>query len=699
MAHGLSSIFASEPAWWAGAIVRTLLFLACAGLVMGGCQQGELPFWKEAPVKRNFRGKTDIRLRLQTLCEGSAGLWNPRLFSCVCPRGELFTAEGCWVIEGLLETVSQVAHRGLEGDRKPLEKEWSFDQHGGHWRGTADWSTLEPALQTRLLHRLRDQPETLFQGWMFPLKQEEFYFGLTFFYQKPLWHKMFPKFGPPSDALSEGRLGFLFSADLTLLEAGVGPFGSPDPGQWIQQCEKKIQSLSDLPLRNHCQRILQGVEALFGPLKSWPGDTFYENFHHFQGTCHPLCEQFQALVLQDQSTLMVSSVILPQGIPRHRSFSFSEAGFQAIVHVSPLGQLESFQVIVTQESKEKTAWFEIRKAAWDSAWRVLMPPEKILLMPEAQTKETFQQTIRTHLQATERTAWLPGENPAQHQPGVLPVLLLEEAVDLFYPPFQGSLVWDQAVFLEQKDWQWGSFSQKTIDLLAKALFQPFSQNLWFFRSLLFGRNQQGFQEDHGSQMMAMLIRNLPQVKVHLVAPSQFSYGATPEAWIHFVQQHRIRLVNYSGYVTDLSDCDLFFKKIFSALPEVLFVIASNNQGKENPHLCPSGIGSQKEFTNVLTVAGHTLDQVSLDPVSNYGLEEAKVAAPIHFPNCLEQDNKQVSCHGTSAAAAWVSQRATRFMLQHPEKTASEVAQIFQSNCVQKSWKVQCGGPLDLSWMP
>ncbi|HET6346324.1 MAG TPA: S8/S53 family peptidase, partial [Myxococcota bacterium] len=208
---------------------------------------------------------------------------------------------------------------------------------------------------------------------------------------------------------------------------------------------------------------------------------------------------------------------------------------------------------------------------------------------------------------------------------------------------------------------------------------------------------------HGTRVASVVAADLPRLQLSFIRAIDLldpSAATTPDRWTDFIARSRAKVVNISvTYARLVADCDAFFGPIFGGSPDVLFVVASGNNGAQDPTgTCPASLAGR--FPNVVTVAGMAPSGRALHSHSNHGLAVAKVAAPYEglaaeAPGSLAPPASRLApMHGTSLSAALVSNGALRLWARHPELTAARVARTLMQACQPQGLDVACGGGLD-----
>jgi cell wall-associated protease len=131
--------------------------------------------------------------------------------------------------------------------------------------------------------------------------------------------------------------------------------------------------------------------------------------------------------------------------------------------------------------------------------------------------------------------------------------------------------------------------------------------------------------------------------------------------------------------------------LIASSPKTLFVIAAGNDGTDNDVLPTAPANIKRE--NTIAVAA-TMGVEQLASFSNYGATMVEIAAPGVGIKSAIPGETTLTVSGTSQAAPFVANIATRVAEANPALTVAQVKKVVLATVDQKSWlagKVSTGG--------
>jgi cell wall-associated protease len=137
------------------------------------------------------------------------------------------------------------------------------------------------------------------------------------------------------------------------------------------------------------------------------------------------------------------------------------------------------------------------------------------------------------------------------------------------------------------------------------------------------------------------------------------------------------------------------KKMTSAAPKTLFVFAAGNEGSNNDEYPTSPTNIKAD--NVISVAA-TMGYVKLAPFSNYGISKVEVAAPGMLIHSQIPGDEYLKVSGTSQAAPYVANIATKVKEINPKLNPLEIKKIIMGTVDVKDYlkeKVASSGIVNL----
>lgn len=138
------------------------------------------------------------------------------------------------------------------------------------------------------------------------------------------------------------------------------------------------------------------------------------------------------------------------------------------------------------------------------------------------------------------------------------------------------------------------------------------------------------------------------------------------------------------------------KKMVMEAEDTLFVWAAGNDGTNNDDLptSPANIKS----SNSITVAA-TFGTAEIASFSNYGVDMVDVAAPGVTINSAVPGNEYLEVSGTSQAAPFVANIASKIKDSNPDLLPKQIKDIIMQTVDKKSWlslKVKAGGLVNIN---
>ncbi|HLE09831.1 MAG: hypothetical protein A2504_11060 [Bdellovibrionales bacterium RIFOXYD12_FULL_39_22] len=133
------------------------------------------------------------------------------------------------------------------------------------------------------------------------------------------------------------------------------------------------------------------------------------------------------------------------------------------------------------------------------------------------------------------------------------------------------------------------------------------------------------------------------------------------------------------------------KMVVQKAPNTLFVFAAGNDGTDNDTMPTSPANISND--NVISVAA-TFNNIALANFSNYGIKTVDVAAPGVNIVSSAPNNEYMRISGTSQAAPYVANIASRVKDANPRLSAGEMKLILCNTVDAKSFlaaRVRCGG--------
>lgn len=133
------------------------------------------------------------------------------------------------------------------------------------------------------------------------------------------------------------------------------------------------------------------------------------------------------------------------------------------------------------------------------------------------------------------------------------------------------------------------------------------------------------------------------------------------------------------------------ESMMAAAPDTLFVFAAGNEGTNND-VYPTSPTNVKA-PNSISVAA-TINRDVLAPFSCYGTQMVEVAAPGVTINSAVPGDKYLEVSGTSQAAPYVANVASRVKDMNPELNPSQIKEVLMGTVDKKSWlqgKVKTSG--------
>lgn len=611
---------------------------------------------------------------LRARCLATRGRWNTGLVSCICPRGQLFNVGGGCQDAVLSPTAASCSWRGFSHhSREQLQrclKDFmlapSFEAHFD----LEDYSNSELAALATALDR---DPVAPMAGVTLPADADVVFPMLKL---KKLNARV-----AGTSLMPWVNSSYLSSRSMTanpLLGLDEGAF---DPAAFARDCQEAVRAASYPEDGGRaCAATGEMLASLNGTRTRTANRALPLNFNEEGSACLPDCA-LTASAQVDEYALRyhvfmtgyapIARMIMAAGPSDARLYTF----------VSPTGRFEAAVLKwshVGLQTDRFLASSEYR--VFDSRWNLLESRSE----PRGD-KKAFLEALANASSAEP----LPTDGTVSPIDTPIRGLLIDSSIDPRVPGLRSRLMVNERAIADAVER--GQIRENVLSYPRDTLSHTLDL----------------VDQDHGTRVAALVAAGLPNLRLGLLRGSEVGiFGesfALRERWEAEIRRSEARVVNISMvFGRAITHCEAFFGELFSALPDVLFVVGAGNQGAWNPTgTCPAGIASA--HANVLTVAGVN-GRGEIDGDSNFGRQVAMVAAPFYADtvdvgNSMEPIREHLAqMSGTSVSAALTSNAALRMLAVDPSLRPAQIIGRMMAYCKNQRIDVQCGGEVDFAMM-
>lgn len=623
----------------------------------------------------------------EAVCTGTGGLWTENMETCECPSFSVFTKQGCKAFKLSDRAKVCLLSEKAASSYSRQEIQSCFTNIFENIDLTVYLDGIDDEEVFTVLDQLRRDPSQLLLKWAIPGSKDtsRFLIDVARMSRNAVFQGLLEEMGLGRSSASKiidiptELRGFRSIIERDLIKNRF----------WILECTENLKDIGfATDSEVYCSDLLNAIQTVFG---TGTGDRSFtrarSNFIKTGPNCYPGCTR--TFFLKTLGARQVSaSIDYRSYLPFKRTIGIQGDHGEVLAFISPRGSIEGLRATFLAPTHDLTKIISRKTVIVDGGWNLIEREDR-----ESCNLAGVMEKIRSRETLPEDDRRFSFEDREKDLNGPISLMLVESGLHIGVPALTRRIALTDR-FLEAAN-------------RGDDIFRDFSGNIFpnlfsevgYLLSILGERSFMHGVNTHGTQMASILVKNIPEAKVH-VFPHTIAKHTAAVQWIQKIRSSGAKVVNISA---DLSssyyNCNQMFEEIFSALPDTLFVVSSGNSGKENPDFCPARAASGR-LANVLSVSGYDPHTNSIAKIASFGLSVSKVAAPIRHA-CKEEwpidqlpGNETTTCGGTSVSAAWVSNLAGRYMLKNPSATAADVATAIQGSCKNYGWPVQCGGPID-----